>query len=333
MPVSRVSRVSPISPVSRHSHSPTRRGVAALAGLVVAWAGLVGPAATSAFAAPPFPERIALPDGWRPEGIATGRGPVAYAGSLADGAIYATDLRTGEGTVLVDGMPGRVAVGLEFDRRTNALYVAGGATGLATVYDAATGDTLGTYVLATGGSTFVNDAVVTRDAVYFTDSARPVLYRLPLDRRTRLPTGIVQTIPLSGSYQQVSGFNLNGIEAGPNGDALYAVHSTLGVLYRIDPATGIATTVDLGGASLTAGDGLLLQGATLYVVRNRLNQVVAIDLAADGLSGTVTDVVTSPAFDVPTTIAAFGDRLYVVNARFGTPPTPTTPYDIVQVPR
>jgi acyl dehydratase len=33
---------------------------------------------------------------------------------------------------------------------------------------------------------------------------------------------------------------------------------------------------------------------------------------------------------VPTTIDAFGHRLYVVNARFTTPPTATTPYWITQ---
>jgi hypothetical protein len=35
---------------------------------------------------------------------------------------------------------------------------------------------------------------------------------------------------------------------------------------------------------------------------------------------------------VPTTIAAFGHALYVVNARFGTPPTPDTQYEVVRVP-
>jgi hypothetical protein len=36
---------------------------------------------------------------------------------------------------------------------------------------------------------------------------------------------------------------------------------------------------------------------------------------------------------VPTTLALFGSRLYAVNARFGTPPTPTTEYSIVQLER
>jgi hypothetical protein len=44
-------------------------------------------------------------------------------------------------------------------------------------------------------------------------------------------------------------------------------------------------------------------------------------------------VITDPALDVPTTIAPSGSRLYVVNARFDTPVTPTTTYAIVELPR
>jgi hypothetical protein len=288
---------------------------------------------TAPAAAAVFPDRIALPDGWLPEGIAIGRGPVIYAGSRGTGAIYAADLRTGEGQVLVAGQAGAVAVGLDFDRRTNTLFVAGGATGQVRAYDAGTGELRAAYSLS-GSPTFLNDIIVTRDAAYVTDSMAPVLYRLPLGPGAALPDPAnTQTIPLGGEYTHVSGFNLNGIEATADGRWLIAVHSTLGVLYRIDPSTGVATTIDLGGASVVQGDGLLLIGHTLYVVRNRSNEVVVIDLAADALSGTVTAVLTSPAFDVPTTIAAHGKRLYLVNGRFTTPPTPTTPYDIVAIER
>ena len=71
-----------------------------------------------------------------------------YVGSLANGAIYAVDPRTGAGEVLSPGATGMVAVGLEFDRRTNALYVAGGATGQARVIDAASGAVLASFHLA-----------------------------------------------------------------------------------------------------------------------------------------------------------------------------------------
>ncbi len=48
-------------------------------------------------------------------------------------------------------------------------------------------------------------------------------------------------------------------------------------------------------------------------------------------SGTVAGELTSANFDIPTTIASLGNRLYLVNARFSTPPTSTTPYAMVAV--
>jgi sugar lactone lactonase YvrE len=302
--------------------------------MVALLATFLGIGATQAQTAQPFPAQIALPDGWLPEGVVTGRGPVIYAGSRANGAVYAADLRTGEGTILVPGATGRVAVGLSFDQRSNAIFVAGGGTGMAYVYDAATGTELAAYTLTTARPTFVNDVIVTRQAAYFTDSQRPVLYRLPLGPGGRLPDAdAVETIALGGDYQQVAGFNLNGIEATPDGKTLIVVHSALGVLYRVDPQTGVASVIDLGGASVSNGDGILLQGQTLYVVRNRLNQIVEIALAPDLQRGEVVDTITSPAFDVPTTVAAFGDRLYAVNARFGIPNPLSAEYSIVQVRR
>jgi sugar lactone lactonase YvrE len=172
--------------------------------------------------------------------------------------------------------------------------------------------------------------VVTTDAAYFTESNRPVVYRVPLGPGGSLPTqAAVEALPLTGDWQQVAGFNANGIEATPDGGALIIVNSASGVLYEVDPATGFALAIDVGGTSLTMGDGMLLHGNTLYVVRNRLNEIVVIDLAADLSTGNVVDVITNPSFDTPTTMAAFGNRLYAVNARFTTPPTPTTPYQVV----
>ncbi|MEA2686466.1 MAG: hypothetical protein QOE93_1661 [Actinomycetota bacterium] len=92
--------------------------------------------------------------------------------------------------------------------------------------------------------------------------------------------------------------------------------------------------IDLGGSSVENGDGLLFQGRRLYVVQNFFNKVAVIDLDGRSFtSGTVADELTSPNFDIPATVAAFGNRLYLVNARFSTPPTPTTPYTMVAIPR
>lgn len=303
--------------------------VIALVALIVS-----GAAPVQAQPTRPFPSTINLPNGWLPEGIVTGNGPIIYSGSRANGAIYAADLRTGEGRILVPGAAGRVAVGLSFDPRSSAIFAAGGNTGTAYVHSAVTGETLAMYTLTTDRPTFVNDVIVTREAAYFTDSNRPVLYKLPLGPAGELPAPeAVETIALSGDFQQVQGFNANGIEATDDGRTLFVVHSTLGVVYTVDPMTGEARTMDLGGASVTAGDGLLFRGGTLFVVRNRLNEISVFNLSADYSRGALVATYVDSKLDVPTTIAFFGDRLYAVNGRFTTPATPETPYTIVQVGR
>jgi sugar lactone lactonase YvrE len=60
----------------------------------------------------------------------------------------------------------------------------------------------------------------------------------------------VVTIPLGGEWVQNPGFNANGIARTPDGRALIVVNSGTGALFRVDPATGVATAVDLGGESV-----------------------------------------------------------------------------------
>ena len=135
----------------------------------------------------------------------------------------------------------------------------------------------------------------------------------------------VQKVDLTGAWVQGPGNNANGITTTPDGRALLVINSSNGVLYRVDE-DGVATPVDLGGYVVTNGDGLLREGRTLYAVQNQLNKVAVFELAKDGRSGELTDTLTSPDFDVPTTIARSDGDLFLPNARFTTPPTPTTPY-------
>ncbi len=252
-------------------------------------AGLAAGAA--AMTARSFPSIIALPDGFQPEGIVAGRGHELFAGSLANGAVYRANARTGEGEVLVPGETGRVAVGLAFDPRTGYLFVAGGGTGMAHVFDSRTGEEVASYTLTAPG-TFINDVVVTKDGAYFTDSAQASLFVLPLSPDGGLPAA-PQALPLTGEWVQVAEeFNANGIEATRNGKTLIVVNSELGVLFAVDPENGEATAIDLGGASVTSGDGLLLRGRTLYVVRNFLNTIAVVKLAPDLASGVVVDELT-----------------------------------------
>jgi sugar lactone lactonase YvrE len=315
-----------------------------LAGMFVMVGLIMALAAAPAWGAAPvsvsetkgaFPEIINLPNGHRPEGIAIGKGATFYVGSLANGAIYRGSLITGAGDILVPGVTGRAITGLFVDERHNYLFASGAGSGQGFVFNARTGETLATYQLAEGTPTFVNDVVVTKNAAYFTDSQQPFLYKVPLGRHGELPDqSAVERIPLGGDYVFVPGaFNANGIEASLFGRWLLVVHSSRGELYRVDPETGEATLVDLGGTVLTNGDGLRLQGRTLYVVQNRLNQIAVIKLNHDWTGGTLVNTITNPNFDVPTTVGVFGPWLYAVNARFTTTPTPDTTYTVVRSPR
>ena len=274
-----------------------------------------------------FPARIDLPDGFQPEGIAIA-GNQAYVGSIPTGSVWRGNLRTGQGTVLVQ-RTGRAAIGVAVDR--GRIFVAGGPTGRAFVYNARTGADIGIRQLATTSSTFVNDVVVTRQAAWFTDSSNPVLYRLPLSRNG-VPgaQSSVRAVQLTGDYQHQPGFNLNGIDATPNGRTLVVVQSSTGKLFTVTTA-GVTREIDLGGRTVPNGDGILLDGRTLYVVQNRLNKIAVFRLSAKLRSGTFVKEITSNEFAVPTTVDDLGRRLYAVNARFGTTPTPSTEYWITQV--
>lgn len=296
---------------------------------------VTGVTAAQAASAPPgggaVEDRIELPDGFAPEGIAIDSRGTAYLGSLADGDIYAADLHTGAGEVVSEG-PGTPSVGLKIDQR-DRLFVAGGPSGTARVVDAATGEVLASYQLTTNAS-FINDVVLTKDGAWFTDSLQAQLYLLPIGPSGALPDASeVETFPLGDDWQQVAGFNANGITMTPDHRALLVVNSSTGTLYRVDPEAEQTIAVDLGGTQVTNGDGMLVLGRKLYVVQNQSNQVAVFEMAAMGFSGRLVDTLTSSDFDIPTTIARYGDGLFLPNARFNTPPTPATEYWVTRIDR
>jgi sugar lactone lactonase YvrE len=297
-------------------------------------AGALVLAATPASGARDWPDVIPLPTGFQPEGIDIAGGHTFYVGSIPTGAVYRGDLRTGQGEVLVPAHQGRAAIGIDVDARKR-IFVAGGPTGMAWVYDARTGETLASYQLATGAPTFVNDVIVTKDAAWFTESQAAVLYRVPIGPGGMLGSQAdVQRVPLGGDFEMGPNFNVNGIDATPDGETLVIVQSNLGRLYTVEADTGVADLIELtGGSNVLQGDGILLDGRTLYVVQNRLNQVAVIELTRGLASGTITGLLTDSDFDVPTTIAEFGKYLYAVNARFGVMNPATQPYSVVRVER
>jgi outer membrane protein assembly factor BamB len=298
-----------------------------LALLAVALLAVTLPATASAHhpSGSPFPKLIALPVGFQPEGIAI-KHKSFFVGSIPTGAVYRGDLRTGTGDVLVQPQAGRAAIGLKVSR-DGRLFVAGGPTGKAFVYDARTGAPLAEHTLA-GGTPFINDVALRHRTAYFTNSRAPEVFALPLDG------GPVKRIAITGDFQQTgdaTATNLNGIAVAGH-DTLVLVQTNTGKLFAADADTGVAKEIDLGGASVVNGDGLLLFGRVLFVVQNRLNQIAVVLLSRDLSHGRVVKTITDPAFDVPTTIAAAQRHLFAVNARFGTPSPQTATYNVVRVP-
>ena len=346
--------MSRIRPATSPTLSRTRPGIRSgnilsRSGLLAAAVGLSFAVATPAIATPAaspaagrgdrFPTTITLPNdavagdlGYQPEGIAV-KGTTAYVGSLVDGTITATDLRTGVTTPLVapDGDP---AVGVE--AMGKLLLVAGGPSGELRVYDRTSGGQIAVYTIPDAG--FINDIAVAGDTAYFTDSQRAVLYALPLSGGT---VGQPTKLPLSGDFALSSApgaFNANGIAA-LDKNTLIVGQSTdpdgsNSALYAVNASTGVATRVQVTGGDVTNADGIIIRGRTLFVVQNRANSIVELTLGRDGTTATVVRTLTDSDFAVPTTVD-FGPKggLYAVNAKFGTVGTDAVHYDIVRVAR
>jgi sugar lactone lactonase YvrE len=304
------------SPVAR-----VRRAAAPL--LLALLAGLAAPAAAA-----PAAEVIILPGATSAEGIAAGRGASFYAGDLFGGDIFRGNLQRGTAERFIDAPTGRMAVGMAADLAHQLLFVAGGFTGQAYVYDTGSGATVASYQFGDPASSVINDVAVTKGGAWFTDSLQAQLYFVPVSR-AGVP-GPFTTLALSGPAADTSGaFNLNGIQATPNGKTLIVAHSATGQLYTVDPTSGASAAI--AGVSVPDVDGILLEGGRLWAVQNT-NQVTRIRLAPHLASGVVEEVITSDLFQTPTTAARFGSRLAVVNAKFdtGIPPT-ADQYEVVLV--
>jgi hypothetical protein len=280
-----------------------------------------------------------LPVDFQPEGIASGAGSTFYSASLTTGDIYQGDLRTGKGFVLVAPPGGGQGVGLKADVPDHLLFVAGGTTGTAHVYDSRTGALVAQYQFGPNGKSLINDVVLTAHAAYFTDSDIPDLYEIPIGPGGRLGQGV--TIPLRGQVAAFSsaGLNLNGIAATADGSTLIVNNTVLDKLFTVDPVTGASAPIDVAGLIPGSLDGMLLQGRSLWVVEDPANTLIRVTLSPGLSSGTITSTITSSLFDEPTTVAKFGNRLAVPNGRFelGIPPPfgpgapPGTTFNVVVV--
>ena len=310
-------------------------GVAAVLALPALVSSPAPAALPAAAQGEPPGDRIALPRGFSPEGI-TAIGRQLYSGSLVGDGIAWARVGDDRATILRDMGPSSVR-GMTVDLGTDWLVAVGqrGEAGRLWVVVGHEPGVLATYARFPH-AVFPNDVTATRQYLWVTDSGRNVLYRVEAPPRRNFPEVPlpVETVHLTGIPPVADGdIALNGIRALPGGRRLIAVDSRDGTLYAIERESGVAFEVPVTGPeTLTSGDGLVLDGRTLYVVRGQGgNEVVRLTLQGSGdeLEATDGEVLTSPRLSVPSTAVKLGNSLWLANARFG---VDTDRYGLVRLP-
>jgi superoxide dismutase, Cu-Zn family len=242
-----------------------------------------------------------------------------FTGSAATGNIYAVNASTGATSLFSEGgAKGRTsALGLKVDAK-GRLWIAGGATGTVSILSQ-NGTPVAILESPPSPNPYINDLIPTPDgSVYVTDSSRPVLWRVR-DMKIEPWLDLSKTPIKYGP-----GINLNGIAATPDGRYLLSVQLNTGDLWRIDTRTRAVRKV-MGG--LMRGDGLLLDGQTLYVARNAEQVISKVSLSADFASGKLVTEEPLRGLRFPTTLTGIGGDLVTTQGQLdklqgGTPETP-----------
>ncbi|WP_369148811.1 SMP-30/gluconolactonase/LRE family protein [Streptomyces sp. R44] len=297
---------------------PVRTACLAATVLLTALAGAPGPANAREL---PDTYVVSRDPGVLPEGIAVTPDGTLYVSSDGRGTLYRG--RVGEPDLKpfpARGLENRPStLGVHTDRRGRVLSVGGASL---TVHDRH-GRLLATRTARSGplGAPRLNDLVVTEDAVYVTDWANPVVHRAEIRGATLGP--LEPWLDIRAAFPQFPAqyWLLNGIVADESGSTLLVASNGTEAVWRIGTADKDVSRVDLGDQSF-GPDGMVLHGRTLYAVLNygAPHGVYIARLDEELRTGTVTHRLTDGPFDLPTTLARHGCRLYVVNSQLDEPP-------------
>jgi len=273
-------------------------------------------------------------DQFFPEGIAyNAKTGIFYTGSTISGDVVQVNVETGATSIFAVGAKqGRADCrGMKVDYK-GRLWICGGEENKIHVLSEQ-GDLIKTWdVKAMYNSGFINDCVADEHYIYFTDSRVQKIYRA--DVSSAQPVNLEEWLTFTN--QQIpfaTGFNSNGAALTPDGKYLIIVLSNSGKLYRINRLTKGIVEIQLN-TPVTAGDGLWLDGKTLYVSRNSTNKIFPVVLNDDYTSGTV-GIGFGDNLLFNTTIAKAGKYLLVLNSQLnkrGMTPGPVLPFTVSRVP-
>ena len=276
-------------------------------------------------------ESYAIPgDQFFPEGIAYDPyAGVFYTGSTLTGDIVRINVKTGAAELFAPGAKQNrsFCTGMKLDHK-DRLWVCGGDEGKVHLINKH-GESEKIWDLrAIYGAGFINDCDRDKQYIYFTDSRVQKIYRASVSGS---PGDIEEWLAFTN--QQIpytaTGTNANGIVLTPDGKYLIIVISSSGKLYRIDRTSKAITEIILN-APVNSGDGLWLDGHTLYVSRNALNKIFPVTLTNDYTSGVVGNGFGENLL-FNTTIAKAGKYLLVVNGQLNRRPNPANPNPVPPV--
>jgi Cu-Zn family superoxide dismutase len=273
-----------------------------------------------------------------PEGIAYDpKSSSFYTASAADGAVIKVNLASNRSEII---LPAKTLIesagvfptllGMNLDR-SGRLWICGGRTSQMFVIDPAKRSVVKKLTLGTGG--LLNDVAFTPDAAYVTDTLRPTLWRIET-KGANIGEAEAWLDLSRTAVGHIEGLNLNGIVATGDAKRLLVGHMDKGQLFSIDTATKQVTAIDLRKEVVTGIDGLLLDGTTLYLVRQPEAEIVRIALSPDFASGKVVARLRNPALLWPSTLAKKGNELLVVNTQFNTKDKqpPRQPFTVAVIP-
>lgn len=300
--------------------------------------------------------RIDLPPGVQVEGMTQAPGSNILASDIRTGAIYLVDVRSGLTTTAVRGDPKRQGGGLFATKKI--VFQAGGGivvksssyppredtllgkdpksvTPALYAFDLVSGKTLAACEIEDGG--FVNDVIADDDFAYFTDSFRPVVYKLSLKELEKCQ---IERIPLPlPDFKSMDGiWRANGIEFYKGGllvtnlqnDGLYYVDLRREDERKQCPADASPDAEECTTASIVIPPGGLIRAdglwvthahgeALLYVAQDFLNLVSVWRLEMDkkrAVCAIPVRNITSPDFQITSTLGIHGRTLVTANSRF-----------------